>query len=202
MSVGLLLADMSVLHSGLFVPTLKDPEPRNLSVIVFRYLSREVLQTLAAVSGVLLLIIMSGRFISYLSIAAAGEIPMEAVFYYLLFRLHDATAKGFRVVYFFILKITLYHIAISNPTSKKWERSQNFALFVFKLSKTYEGTIFFEIKLQNKIRMTNEMKRGKKISFEFTNQGVLNSNRNDYLAHIIKCNYFNGVVAGRQQLVP
>ena len=36
-------------------------------MIVFRYLSREVLLTLSAVSAVLLVIIMSGRFIKYLA---------------------------------------------------------------------------------------------------------------------------------------
>ncbi|SER04861.1 lipopolysaccharide export system permease protein [Amphritea atlantica] len=56
-------------------------------MIIFRYLAKEVLISMAAVTLVLLLIIMSGRFISYLSIAAAGEIPMEAVFYYLLYRM-------------------------------------------------------------------------------------------------------------------
>lgn len=41
-------------------------------MIVFRYLSREVLMTLGAVSAVLLVIIMSGRFIKYLAQAAQG----------------------------------------------------------------------------------------------------------------------------------
>lgn len=41
-------------------------------MIVFRYLSREVLVTLSAVSAVLLVIIMSGRFIRYLAQAAQG----------------------------------------------------------------------------------------------------------------------------------
>ena len=41
-------------------------------MIVFRYLSREVLLTLSAVSAVLLVIIMSGRFIKYLA-QAAGD---------------------------------------------------------------------------------------------------------------------------------
>lgn len=41
-------------------------------MIVFRYLSREVLVTLSAVSAVLLVIIMSGRFIKYLAQAAQG----------------------------------------------------------------------------------------------------------------------------------
>lgn len=41
-------------------------------MIVFRYLSREVLLTFSAVSTVLLVIIMSGRFIKYLAQAAQG----------------------------------------------------------------------------------------------------------------------------------
>ena len=41
-------------------------------MIVFRYLSREVLLTFSAVSAVLLVIIMSGRFIKYLAQAAQG----------------------------------------------------------------------------------------------------------------------------------
>jgi lipopolysaccharide export system permease protein len=41
-------------------------------LIVFRYLSREVLLTMSAVSAVLLVIIMSGRFIKYLAQAAQG----------------------------------------------------------------------------------------------------------------------------------
>lgn len=41
-------------------------------MIVFRYLSREVLLTFSAVSSVLLVIIMSGRFIKYLAQAAQG----------------------------------------------------------------------------------------------------------------------------------
>ena len=41
-------------------------------MIVFRYLSREVLLTFSAVSMVLLVIIMSGRFIKYLAQAAQG----------------------------------------------------------------------------------------------------------------------------------
>lgn len=43
-------------------------------MIIFRYLSREVLLTLTAVSGVLLVITMSGRFIRYLAQAAQGAL--------------------------------------------------------------------------------------------------------------------------------
>ena len=49
-------------------------------MIVFRYLSREVLLTLSAVSAVLLVIIMSGRFIKYLAQAAAGLLDPGSLF--------------------------------------------------------------------------------------------------------------------------
>ncbi len=41
-------------------------------MIVYRYLAREVLVSMLAVSSVLLVIIMSGRFVKYLSKAAVG----------------------------------------------------------------------------------------------------------------------------------
>ncbi|MBF7054150.1 LPS export ABC transporter permease LptF [Halomonas sp. KAO] len=44
-------------------------------MIIFRYLTREILLTMAAVAGVLLLVIMGSRFIRYFSNAAEGEIP-------------------------------------------------------------------------------------------------------------------------------
>ncbi|WP_285261201.1 LPS export ABC transporter permease LptF [Halopseudomonas bauzanensis] len=56
-------------------------------MIIFRYLSREVLTTLAAVSGVLLLIIMSGRFIKYLAQAAAGQLDPGVLFMIMGYRL-------------------------------------------------------------------------------------------------------------------
>lgn len=49
-------------------------------MIVFRYLSREVLLTLSAVSAVLLVIIMSGRFIKYLAQAASGAMDPSSLF--------------------------------------------------------------------------------------------------------------------------
>ena len=56
-------------------------------MIIFRYISREVLLSMSAVSGVLLLIIMSGRFIKYLTNAAAGKYSVDVVFQFMLFRL-------------------------------------------------------------------------------------------------------------------
>ncbi|HLD67996.1 MAG TPA: LPS export ABC transporter permease LptF [Pseudomonas sp.] len=56
-------------------------------MIVFRYLSRELLLTLSAVSAVLLVIIMSGRFIKYLAQAAQGVLDPGVLFMIMGFRL-------------------------------------------------------------------------------------------------------------------
>ncbi len=56
-------------------------------MIIFRYLSREVLVTFSAVSAVLLVIIMSGRFIKYLAQAAQGLLDPGVLFMIMGFRL-------------------------------------------------------------------------------------------------------------------
>jgi lipopolysaccharide export system permease protein len=56
-------------------------------LIVFRYLSREVMLTLSAVSAVLLVIIMSGRFIKYLAQAASGALDPGVLFLIMGYRL-------------------------------------------------------------------------------------------------------------------
>jgi lipopolysaccharide export system permease protein len=56
-------------------------------LIIFRYLSRELLLTFSAVSAVLLVIIMSGRFIKYLAQAAQGVLDPGVLFLIMGFRL-------------------------------------------------------------------------------------------------------------------
>jgi lipopolysaccharide export system permease protein len=56
-------------------------------LIVFRYLSREVLVTLSAVTAVLLVIIMSGRFIKYLAQAAQGVLDPSVLLLIMAYRL-------------------------------------------------------------------------------------------------------------------
>ena len=58
-------------------------------MIVFRYLAKEVLLTMVAVSGVLLLIIMSGRFIKYLSQAASGKLAPDVLFSIIAYRMPE-----------------------------------------------------------------------------------------------------------------
>ena len=56
-------------------------------MILFRYLARDVISTMAAVTLVLLMIMMSGRLIQQLAAAAAGEVSLEIVFFTLLLRM-------------------------------------------------------------------------------------------------------------------
>ncbi len=57
------------------------------NLIVLRYLARELVQGWLAISGVLLLIIVSGRFIKYLQQAATGELKPEFLFAIMGYRL-------------------------------------------------------------------------------------------------------------------
>ncbi|SDL25175.1 lipopolysaccharide export system permease protein [Modicisalibacter muralis] len=56
------------------VISFREPH-RETVLIIFRYLTREILVTMAAVAGVLLLVIMGSRFIRYFSSAAEGDFP-------------------------------------------------------------------------------------------------------------------------------
>lgn len=56
-------------------------------MIIFRYITREVLVSTLAVTAVLMLIITSARLIKYLSDAAAGKLEASAVFMVLLYRM-------------------------------------------------------------------------------------------------------------------
>ena len=54
--------------------------------IVFRYLIRQVMVSMLAVSSVLLLVFMSGRFIKYLADAAEGELAADVLFSIMAYR--------------------------------------------------------------------------------------------------------------------
>ncbi|MEH6824994.1 MAG: LPS export ABC transporter permease LptF [Motiliproteus sp.] len=56
-------------------------------MIIFRYLTKEVLVSMSAVTGVLLLIIMSGRFIKYLSNAADGKLAADILLLLISYRI-------------------------------------------------------------------------------------------------------------------
>lgn len=56
-------------------------------MIIFRYLCRELLGATLAVSAVLLLMVMSGRFVKYLAEAASGDLSASILFALMGFRL-------------------------------------------------------------------------------------------------------------------
>ena len=56
-------------------------------MIIFRYLSREVLSATTAVTAVLLLVITSARLIKYLAEAASGRLDADVVFKIMFFRI-------------------------------------------------------------------------------------------------------------------
>lgn len=58
-------------------------------MIVFRYLAREVLATLGAISAVLLVIIMSGRFIKYMAKAAQGMSDLSSLLLIIAYRIPE-----------------------------------------------------------------------------------------------------------------
>ena len=58
-----------------------------LIVIIFRYIAKEVLASMMAVCAVLLLIILSGRFVRFLAEAAAGKLEASVLFTLMGFRM-------------------------------------------------------------------------------------------------------------------
>ena len=56
-------------------------------MIIFRYLARDLLQTTAAVCAVLLMVVMSSRFVKYLAEAAAGQLDANILFAVIGYRL-------------------------------------------------------------------------------------------------------------------
>ena len=60
-----------------------------MPLIIFRYLSRQLLQVMLAVSSVVLLIIMSGRFVNYLADAASGSLRADFLLMIMAYRIPE-----------------------------------------------------------------------------------------------------------------
>ncbi|WP_257266778.1 LPS export ABC transporter permease LptF [Endozoicomonas sp. ONNA2] len=60
-----------------------------MPLIIFRYLSRQMLQVMSAVTSVVLLIIMSGRFVNYLAQAATGTLKADFLFAIMGYRIPE-----------------------------------------------------------------------------------------------------------------
>ena len=60
-----------------------------LTSIIFRYVTRHLLQVVCAVTFMMLIVIMCGRFVNYLARAASGQIQSEVLFQLILWRLPE-----------------------------------------------------------------------------------------------------------------
>jgi len=56
-------------------------------LIVFRYFTKQLLTVWLAISSILLIILLSGRFIDYLNQAAAGDMKISFLFFIILYRI-------------------------------------------------------------------------------------------------------------------
>lgn len=74
---------------------------------IFRYLIKQLLTVWLAVSGILLVILLSGRFVDYLNQAAAGEIKISFLFSIMLYRIPSFLEIIFPLA-FFISILTVY----------------------------------------------------------------------------------------------
>ncbi len=60
-----------------------------MPLIIFRYITRQMLQVMLAVTSVVLLIIMSGRFVNYLAQAASGSLKADYLFAIMGYRMPE-----------------------------------------------------------------------------------------------------------------
>lgn len=58
-------------------------------MIIFRYLAKQILQVMAAVSLILMVVALTSRFIQYLAQAVAGELASDVLLLLMLYRLPD-----------------------------------------------------------------------------------------------------------------
>lgn len=58
-------------------------------MILYRYINRQLLATTIVVTIVLMMVLVSGRFIKYLASAATGEIAADVLFLVMLYRLPE-----------------------------------------------------------------------------------------------------------------
>ena len=60
-----------------------------MPLIIFRYISRQLVQVMLAVTSIVLLIIMSGRFVNYLADAASGQLRADFLLAIMAYRIPD-----------------------------------------------------------------------------------------------------------------
>jgi lipopolysaccharide export system permease protein len=86
-------------------------------VIIFRYLSRELLSVTTAVCVVLLLVLISGRFVKYLANALSGNMDPEVIFAVIGYRIPGFLELTLPLAFFLAVLLTFGRLYIENEMS-------------------------------------------------------------------------------------
>jgi lipopolysaccharide export system permease protein len=88
-----------------------------LTVIIFRYLCREILSATTAVCVILLLVLMSGRFVKYLAKAVTGDMESGAIFAMIGYRIPGFLELTLPLAFFLAVLLSFGRLHIQNEMS-------------------------------------------------------------------------------------
>jgi len=86
-------------------------------VIIFRYLSRELLSVTAAVCAVLLMVLISGRFVKYLANALTGDMDPQVIFAVIGYRIPGFLELTLPLAFFLAVLLTFGRLYVENEMS-------------------------------------------------------------------------------------
>ena len=86
-------------------------------MIIFRYLSREILSVTTAVCIVLLMVLISGRFVKYLANALAGNMDPEVIFAVIGYRIPGFLELTIPLAFFLAILLTFGRLYVENEMS-------------------------------------------------------------------------------------
>ncbi|MGB2106024.1 MAG: LPS export ABC transporter permease LptF [Porticoccaceae bacterium] len=86
-------------------------------MIIFRYLSRELLSVTAAVCVVLLMVLISGRFVKYLANAMSGTMDPEVIFAVIGYRIPGFLELTLPLAFFLAVLLTFGRLYVENEMS-------------------------------------------------------------------------------------
>jgi lipopolysaccharide export system permease protein len=86
-------------------------------VIIFRYLSRELLSVTVAVCVVLLMVLISGRFVKYLANALSGNMDPEVIFAVIGYRIPGFLELTLPLAFFLAVLLTFGRLYVENEMS-------------------------------------------------------------------------------------
>jgi lipopolysaccharide export system permease protein len=87
------------------------------TVIIFRYLTREILASTFAICTVLLMVLISGRFVKYLSNALAGNLEPSVIFAVIGYKIPGFLELALPLAFFLSILLTFGRLHIENEMS-------------------------------------------------------------------------------------